>query len=321
MSLTLALNTAVSGLNTAQAGLSTISHNIANVNTPGYTRKILDPSSRILAGAGAGVFVGDIRSNVDQNLLEDLRNELGGFGLLQTKNTYFNRISDTFGTPQSNNSIAHTVTKMANAFELLSTEVEKPATHLSTVQSGISVASQLQRMSDTVQGLRLDADREIERNVLEMNNLMQTISSLNDQISLGSATNRQTEDYEDKRDVALSKLSEIIDIQYFFTQTGAVTVFTKDGTTLVDSQPVNMSHVALNRVNPEHTYAGGDFNGIFAGVLDLTNDIRSGKLAGLIEMRDRTLPEMQSQLDEMSRNLMEEVNLVCKAAWLWATCS
>ncbi|MEQ9446680.1 MAG: flagellar hook-associated protein FlgK, partial [Rhodospirillaceae bacterium] len=93
---------------------------------------------------------------------------------------------------------------------------------------GISVASQLQRMSDTVQGLRLDADREIERNVLEMNNLMQTISSLNDQISLGSATDRQTEDYEDKRDVALSKLSEIIDIQYFFTQTGAVTVFTKD---------------------------------------------------------------------------------------------
>ncbi len=310
MSLTLALNTAVSGLNTAQAGLSTISHNIANVNTVGYTRKILDPSSRILAGTGAGVFVGDIRRNVDQNLLEDLRSELGGFGLLQTKNTYFNRISDTFGTPQSNNSIAHTITKMANEFELLSTEVEKPATHLSTVQSGISVASQLQRMSDTVQGLRLDADREIERNVLEMNSLMQTISSLNDQISLGSATDRQSEDYEDKRDVALSKLSEIIDIQYFFTQTGAVTVFTKDGTTLVDSQPVNMSHVSLTRVNPEHSYAGGDFNGIFAGVLDLTNDIRSGKLAGLIEMRDQTLPQMQSQLDELSRNLMEEVNRV-----------
>ena len=83
--------------------------------------------------------VGDIRNQVDQNLLEDLRNEFGGFGLLQTKNTYFNRISDVFGTPQSNTSIAHTVNDLSNAFELLSTEVEKPATHLSTVQAGISV--------------------------------------------------------------------------------------------------------------------------------------------------------------------------------------
>ncbi len=310
MTLTLALNSAISGINTAQAGLDTISHNIANVNTEGFTRKILDPSSRVLAGAGAGVQVGDIRNDVDQNLLEDLRNEFGGFGLLQTKNTYFARISDVFGTPQSNTSIAHTVNKLVNEFELLSTEVEKPATHLATVQAGISVGSQLQRMSDTVQGLRLDADREIERFALEMNNLLGTISLLNDQISLNGATNKQTEDLEDKRDVALNKLAEIIDIQYFETQTGAVTVFTKDGTTLVDNTPVNISHVALSRVNPEHSYSGGDFNGFFAGVLDITNDIRSGKLKGLIDMRDRTLPEMQSQIDELARNLLEEVNLV-----------
>lgn len=310
MSLTQALNTAVSGLNTAQAGLSTISHNIANVNTEGYTRKIMDPSSRVLAGTGVGVTVGDIRNTVDQNLLEDLRQEFGGFGLLQTKNTYFNRISDTFGTPQSNTSIAHNVNKLVNEFELLSTEVEKPATHLATVQAGISVADQLRRMGDTVQGLRLDADREIEQSVREMNNLMQTISTLNDQIALGSATSRQTEDSEDKRDVALNKLSEIIDIQYFFTQNGSATVFTKDGVTLVDSEPVQMSHVTLTRVNAEHSYAGGDFNGIFAGVLDITNDIRTGKLAGLIEMRDNLLPEMQSQMDELARNFLEEVNLI-----------
>ena len=310
MSLTLALNTAISGLNTAQAGLGTISHNIANVNTEGYTRKILDPSSRVLSGTGVGVLVGDIRRNVDENLIEDLRQEFGGFGLLQTKNTYFNRISDVFGTPQSNTSIAHNVNKLVNEFELLSTEVEKPATHLSTVQAGISVADQLKRMSDTVQGLRLDADREIQQAVLEMNGLMTSISTLNDQIALGSATDRQTEDLEDKRDVALNKLAEIIDIQYFFTNNGSVSVFTTDGVTLVDSEPVNMSHVSLTRVNPEHTYAGGDFNGIFAGVLDITNDIRSGKLAGLIEMRDQRLPEMQSQMDELARNFVEEVNLV-----------
>jgi flagellar hook-associated protein 1 len=49
MSLTLALNSAVSGLSTAQAGLNVISSNIANVNTEGYTRKIFEPQSRVLA--------------------------------------------------------------------------------------------------------------------------------------------------------------------------------------------------------------------------------------------------------------------------------
>ena len=159
-------------------------------------------------------------------------------------------------------------------------------------------------------GLRLDADREIDRLVLEMNNLLGTISNLNDQIALNGATSRQTEDLEDKRDVALNKLSEIIDIRYFFTQNGSATVFTKDGATLADNSPVKMSHVALTQVNPEHSYAGGDFNGVFAGVLDITTDIRDGKLAGLIEMRDERLPEMQSQMDELACNLLEEVNLV-----------
>jgi len=310
MTLTLALNSAISGLNTAQAGLDVVSHNIANVNTEGFTRKVMDPSSRILAGFGVGVTIGDIRRNVDQNLLEDLRNEFGGFGRLQTQDGFLARVSDVFGNPQSNQSIGHTVNKLANKFELLSSEVEKSATHMAAVQAGINVGSQLQRMTDTVQGLRLDADREIERLVLEMNGLLGTISSLNEQISLNSAINRQDEDLQDKRDVALNKLAEIIDINYFFSSNGSATVFTQDGVTLIDSTPVNMSHSALSRVNPEHSYAGGDFGGIFAGVLDITNDIRSGKLAGLVELRDNTLPEMQFQMDELAGTLINEVNLV-----------
>ena len=310
MSLTLALNSAITGLNTAQAGLDSVSHNIANVNTEGYTRKILEPSSRVLAGVGSGVFVGDILNNVDQNLLEDLRNELSGFGKLETEDSYWNRVADVFGSPQSNTSIAHTVNKLANEFELLATEPEKSATHLSTVQAGVEVASKLKRMSDTVQGLRLDTDREIERLVVEMNGLLTTLGNLNDQISVSSYPPRQTEDYEDKRDAVLNRLGEIIDISYFFTSNGAATVYTKDGTTLVSNVPVQMSHVAISQMSPENTHAGGDLTGIFAGVLDITNDIRGGRLAGLVEMRDRRLPEMQSQMDELARNLIEEINLV-----------
>lgn len=310
MTLTLALNSAISGLSTAQAGLDVISHNIANVNTEGYTRKVFEPESRVLAGSGAGVQLGDIRNRVDQNLLRDLREERSGFGRLDTLNSYFRRIQDQFGTTSSNSTISHTVNKLQAEFETLALEPEKTTTQLSAVQAGITIADQLSRMSRSVQGLRLDADREIERAIQEMNNLLRSIGQLNDQIAVNGATGRQTEDLEDKRDVALGRLSDLIDIQYFFNANGAATVFTSDGTTLIDSRPVEMSHVALSLVDASHTYAGGDFNGIFAGMRDITDSIRSGKLKSLIEMRDRLLPDMQAQLDELTRNLIEEVNAV-----------
>ncbi len=94
MSLTLALNSALSGLSTAQAGLNVISSNIANVNTEGYTRKVFEPTSRVLAGLGVGVELGDITNRVDQNLLRDVRQERSKFGQLDTKMNYFKRIQD-----------------------------------------------------------------------------------------------------------------------------------------------------------------------------------------------------------------------------------
>src|SRR6185437_1351078 len=92
MSLTLALTSAISGLSTAQAGLDVISNNIANVNTEGYTRKIFVPESVVLAGNGAGVQVGDITNNVDQNLMKDLRGQHSATGLLSTQNSYYSRV-------------------------------------------------------------------------------------------------------------------------------------------------------------------------------------------------------------------------------------
>jgi len=310
MSLSLALNSAISGLSTAQSGLNVISNNIANVNTEGYTRKIFEPESRVLNGQGAGVQLGDIRNSVDQYLMRDIREERSTFGSLDVKQQFLKRVQDLFGTTSSNNTISHRINDIQSDWETLALEPEKASTQLSAVQAGITVADQLSRMSKTVQGLRLDADREIERSIVEISGLLSTIAKLNDQIALQQGTGRPTEDLEDKRDVALNKLSDNIDIQYFVNSNGAATVFTTDGTTLIDSSPVAINHVALSLVNASNTYAGGDFNGIFAGMRDITNSIRSGRLKALVETRDKILPDMQSQLDELARNLKEEMNLV-----------
>jgi len=310
MSLNLALTSAISGLSTAQAGLDVISSNIANVNTEGYTRKIFVPESVVLAGNGAGVQIADIINNVDQNLLKDTRNARSAVGLLATTSSYYRRIQDTFGTTQSNSSISNQLNRMQQEFSTLTTSPETVSQQLAAIQAGIAAATSLANMSKTVQTLRLNADREIEGGINEINSYLQNIAALNDQISFGYSTGRQSEDLEDKRDVALNKLSDLLDIRYFKNANGSVTVFTSDGTTLCDSQPVKMSHVALTQVAPTSSYAGGDFNGIFAGVRDITTSIRTGKLKALIDMRDSTLPDMQAQIDQLAKSLKEQVNQV-----------
>jgi len=310
MSLVNALNSAVSGLSTAQAGLNTISSNIANVNTEGYTRKIFEPKSRVLNGTGVGVELGAIRNNVDQNLLRDVREERSKFGNLDAKNAFLKRVQDLFGTTSSDNTISHTVNELQKEWETLATEPDKSTSQLASIQAGVRVADQLASMSKTIQGLRLDADREIQRAITDIGNQLSTIAKLNDQISLGSATNRPNGDFEDKRDVALNKLADLIDIQYFANSNGSISVFTTDGTTLLESSPVATNHAALTQVSSDNAYASDDFNGIFAGMRDITNSIRSGKISALVELRDKTLPDMQAQVDELGRNLLEEVNLI-----------
>ena len=310
MSLNLALTSAISGLQTAQSGLDIISNNISNVNTEGYTRKQFQPQSIVLAGMGAGVSIGDIVNKVDQNLLRDLRTQKSTMGLLSTSNSYYRRVQDTFGTTQSNSSISNQINRMQTDFTTLTAAPETVTQQLAAVQAGVATARQLADMSRTVQTLRMNADIEIGQAVQNIASQLSTIASLNDTIAFNSSTSRQTEDLEDKRDTALNKLAENIDIRYFKNANGSLTVFTSDGTTLVDSSPVAVSHVALTQVGPSTSYAGGDFNGIFAGVRDITNSIRGGKIKGLIEMRDSTLPDMQAQLDELSRGLKEQVNQV-----------
>ncbi len=310
MSLNLALTSAISGLSTAQAGLDVISNNIANVNTEGYTRKVFRPESVVLAGNGAGVQLGDILNNVDQNLLKDMRAQHSAVGLLQTLSTYFKRVQDTFGTTASNSSLSHQINGLQREFTTLTTSPETVSQQLAAVQAGIATASGLASMSRTIQTLRLNADREIENAVQDINNYLGVIASLNDTIAFNAATNKQTESLEDKRDVALNKLADLIDIRYFKNIDSSVTVFTSDGTTLVDSSAVHVSHVALSQVAPSSSYAGGDFNGVFAGVRDVTTSIREGKVKALIDMRDSTLPDMQAQLDQLAASLKDQVNQV-----------
>jgi flagellar hook-associated protein 1 FlgK len=308
MSLNLALNSALSGLLTAQKGLDLISHNISNVNTEGYSRKSFSAESRVLGGIGAGVQTGAITRQVESGLVRDLQQAQGLYHNLNTRQTYMERIQDLFGSPEDNSSLSHVVNGLAEQFEILSIETSNSSQTDAVVQSGVQVVTKLNTLSQQIQDLRGDADKAIQSYVDQINGILGNIDAINDKITLANATQGGSADLEDKRDLELNKLSQLIDITWYQRESGAVSVFTKSGTTLVDSEPQTVSHVGLTTVNAWDTHASGDIEGIMVGGIDITEELRSGKLKGLIDIRDGELVNLQAQIDELAQQMMQAVN-------------
>src|SRR5690606_23132996 len=98
MSLSLTLSNALSGLQVNQSALQVTSNNIANVNTAGYSRKVVNTSPRVLGSQGAGVEISAITRAVNQFLQRDVRTEAGILGQRQVRSEYLTRMQEMFGS-------------------------------------------------------------------------------------------------------------------------------------------------------------------------------------------------------------------------------
>ncbi len=313
--LTLALRTAQSGLLVNQQALDITSRNISNVNTEGYSRKILAFENNAITGAGVGVKISEIIRRVDQGLLKSTRIELSKMNEIDTQAPYWDRLQDLFGTPEANTSLSHILEDIGEAVESLVVAPSKSLEQTEVVRRAQDAAIKLQDMTRIIQELRLQVDQRMTEVATEMNRLVQEVDKLNDDIIASTSVGLETSDFKDQRDLKLTRLAELVDIRYFERSDGDVVVFTSGGRTLVDTEPPTISHTAAAAVTPTTTHAEGDFSGFFIGsssveANDATSEIRDGQLAGLIGMRDSILPNLQSQLDDMAATLRDVINQV-----------
>ncbi|EME69186.1 flagellar hook-associated protein [Paramagnetospirillum caucaseum] len=313
MSLTLGLNSALSGLLTNQKGLDVISQNVVNVNTKGYVRKEMVPESRVVNGVGAGVQQGALVRNVDEGLMRDIRRQTATQGALDVTQTYYPRVQDLFGTVGKSNSISHQIEQLQASFETLATQVNTPAFQSSVVQTAKDMTGQFNEMTYHMQNLRLEADRAIQDTTGLVNKQLEDIFDLNQKIVRNNAIGGDIGDLQDKRDNALTSLSKYMDIQYFERGDGSIGVYTKTGKTLVDKGPAVMTHVSTTITDAWMTAAGGNFNELTlstSDALDIGDDINDGQLRALLDVRDTIIPNLQAQMDEVAAKLKDTINQV-----------
>ena len=313
MSLTAALMNSLSGMRASQTGLDIVSRNVANASTPGYTRKSADLEHIVLDGQGAGVRRLAVEREIDVRIQRELRIERAGSSRLDVVDSFLQRIDQMLGRPDEDVSFASSVKNLSNSFQELADKPEDPTLRGAVVSAADRLADDLNRLSDSIQQMRLEADQGIAEAVGIVNDALHNIKDLNEEIATRHLGGRSAADLEDQRDRYLDALSEQMDVQYLSRTNGEIVILTQTGRTLLDSQVHELSVDGRSVITPASLYdADPTQRGVATvtlstpdGDIDLLarNEISDGRIAGFVEIRDTLMPQAQAQLDELAHHL------------------
>lgn len=302
------LNAALSGLRISQQQINVISNNVANVSTPGFSRKILPQSSQAIDGVTVGVTGNTIIRNVNLNLERDLWTQVSSVGQLDVQKTYLARIQQFHGDPNKNLSVAASLSALMDTFSALADVPEDNFLRTQTINKAQDFSNKVNSLSRLITTQRNDVQNEMQVTIGRVNDLLKQISILNDQIESNTNLGRTTALLEDKRGDAIKELSGLMEISSFKRGDGVLVVQTSQGVELASNIFTPLTF-RPNALSPASYYpAPGTAAGVFVGdpidnpttAIDITNSSIGGRLGGLIELRDQTFPKQMAQLDEMA---------------------
>lgn len=314
MSLLSALTTATSGLNAAQAGIDIASRNITNANVDGYTKKTQTQTTRIIDGQSSTVRLEAVTREVNLQLQTDVRNQTSTVEELTVIEDFLARLELQFGRPEDNSSISAKITDLKETFQVLATNPDSSTAQADVLRAAESVAEAFQNLSGAVQTLRAEADTRMEESVANINEALENIEKLNGEIGARSAVGGSTADLEDERDVWVAKLSEEMDIKTFRRDNGTIAILTGGSDFLLDQTAVTLTFTPTNTVGPDVGLNAVFLDNGFNAPFSINANINSGKLGGLIELRDTILPLAQDQIDSLAFELAQQFDAITVGA-------
>jgi flagellar hook-associated protein 1 FlgK len=308
MSLTQALSTALSGLQANQASLALVASNVANADTPGYTRKTINQVATSGSGISIGVRASDVQRELDLYVQRQLRTENSGASYADVRANFLSRLQDVYGQPGADNALETVYNNFTNALQALTTSPDDSAARTSVISQAQVLAQQLNQMTSSIQGLRSDAEQSISDAVAQANNAMAQIASINQKLTGMTSNDSATATLLDQRDAYIDQLSQLMDVNVIQGDNNQVAIHTTSGVQLVGYQAAQLSFNAQGSVsaysqwssNPTQSTLGSITLTVGANSVDITHAIRSGTIAGLVQLRDQDLVQAQNQLDSFA---------------------
>ena len=314
MSLTAAIKTGVSGLVANQQALSIISSNITNANVDGYTKKNANSETLTLGGQVVGVKISSITRNADEFFLKNLRGELSNLSKLQTSSSFYKEVESIFGNTGDGNSLTANITDFESKLQALITAPADSVQHSQIIATAEDLTAKIRDSISSIQNLRLRVDQEIEGSVKNVNTALTEIAKLNGDIGQASVNGRPIGDLMDSRDRFLKQIYNEMDVSVFPRNNDTIAIYTKSGQSLLENNPNIISYQSIGSIKPETRFEDNNFNAIEVSgstiTTDISKEIKSGKISGLINLRDNVLTELTDQLENLAGQLIDKMNEV-----------
>lgn len=310
------LYSAVKGLQVAQRQLDVASHNVANADTPGYSRQRVDQTAsapqNILGGFGGkgdlglGVDISQIKRVRDQFIDRQLRAETSPLGEATVKSSTLRQIEDIFNEP-SEQGIQTLMQRFFDSWQSLSQHPENQALRIALRQNAVNLTAGIQEVSQKLQALKQDVNDRIASTLNDVNSKTAQIAALNTQIKASFSAGQNPNDLLDKQDLLLEQLSEQIKIQVVESaSSGTRSVYIGGQPLVQDEKSYNLSAVPV----------------LLSGFTEIqytpTGDpavITGGTLKGLADSRDIILSDSDprgfiTQLNDLASAMITAVNAV-----------
>ena len=306
MGLTAGLNMAVRGMMTTALKTTLSSQNITNADKAGYSRKEL-VTTYLTTDQGSTPVSGIVVGTSDKFLLKALTGDISSYQAKNVISSSLDYYATQLGNTDSGSSLSSYLDSMYSALQYLATNPETSSNKSTVVQAADGLSSTLRDLSSSIQKLRLANEQKIDNSVTNINATLDRIDTLNDKINGSALGDASIAEYMDQRDLELQNLAGEMDIQYFYTADNRVQIYTGKGQALLLSDPHHLSYTVTNQVNGATQYPA-DFSPISVDGIDITTSLRSGNLAGYVELRDNIYVKEQAKLDEFASVLMDQVN-------------
>ncbi len=295
------LSVALSGLSVSQDEMATTSNNVANANTPGYSREVADiaagdPITEGAIGYGTGVVLEKIESLRDPILQIQINQATQQNSSLNSSLTELQQIQSQFAS--SSTGIGADISNFFNSLQQLSPDPSSLTLRQSVLTAAGTLATDLNSAAQSLQTQRSDIDQNVVQSVSQVNSLTSQIASVDQQISTLQNAKQGTGTLVDTQNNLIQQLSTLIGVSVIKTDQG-ISVATANGTALVSGSQSFALTTQLGTNGVQH---------VMSGTQDLTTSLTGGSLAGLIQIRDQEIPSISSSLDQLAAGLATNLN-------------
>jgi flagellar hook-associated protein 1 len=294
------LSGARSALQANQAAINTTSQNIANAQTPGYSRQRIDlragtPQMLPYGSVGTGVVIHDIPRVRDAMLDMTFRSQSADASGSGRRSELLSQIEGLYAEP-SPRDLAASLDAFWGSWSDLAAQPTNDAARMSVRQAGEQLAAQLNRLSGGLDRIAGDASLRVRQDVAQLNTYASNVAALNQQIVAAESSGKTAADLRDARDLALDAIASLASVQVIERANGSVAVVAGDATIVDGSAAATLEVATTGGVYGLRTTRGTSV------------DPAGGVIGAAITVLNDDVPAARAELDAIARALVTEVN-------------